>query len=209
MRLLCIFAMLYAAMLPSSVLARPVSYPDGWTYMQMNDADAHSLHVHYSPTAKYSVGYKGEYWRKDDWQFHGLQLNYLAKRWNQKASQANIYVKTAAGLSIDSDGNTAPAAYTGIAADWESRRFFTSYANRITTSGEESFFMQKARVGIAPYIGDYGDLHTWLMFQVDHQPEQQNHFRYTPMVRLFKGPTLAEFGISTDGDVLANLVIRF
>ena len=64
-------------------LARPVSYPGGWTLMQMNDADASTLHVHYSPTARYSVGYKAEYWNDKDWQFHGAQLNYLLKRWNK------------------------------------------------------------------------------------------------------------------------------
>ncbi len=195
------------------VLARPVSYPGGWTVMQMNDMDANALHLHYSPSAKYSLGYKAEYWREEDWQFHGVQLNYLAKRWNALASQANFYLKSGAGLAYSDyqafDGKTELAAFTGLALDWEDRRFFASYENRAYDAGDiATFFTQKARVGIAPYVGDYGDLHTWLMLQLDHNPEAEDHFTVTPLVRFFKGEYLAEAGMNENGDVLFNWVIR-
>lgn len=204
-----------AALLAASpVYARPVSYPGGTTLMQTNDADAHALHLHYSPTARYSLGYRGEYRRENDWQFHGLQANYLAKRWNMPAAQANIYLKSALGVAYsdagDFDGKTQAAGFVGFAADWENRRYFTSYENRVYEAGDiDSFFTQKARVGIAPYIGDYGDFHTWLMLEVQHQPEADDHVTLTPLVRVFKDEYLGEFGISEDGDVLANLIIRF
>ena len=44
--------------------ARPISYAGGWTIMQMNDFNKHSFHFHYSPSIKYSIGYKSEFWRK-------------------------------------------------------------------------------------------------------------------------------------------------
>lgn len=194
--------------------ARPVSYPGGWTMMQLNDVDSHSLHVHYSPSARYSVGYKAEYWRDKEWHFQGGQLNYLAKRWNAPASQANIYLKTGAGVAYSDaqgfDGRTQPAAFAGIAMDWEDRRYFTSYENRATYAGDiDKFFMQKVRIGIAPYIGDYGDVHTWLMLQVDHNPRNSDEITFTPLVRFFKGEYLTEAGISDDGDLLVNAIIRF
>ena len=40
------------------VKSRPVSYPGGFTLMLMNNSMKNSLHVHYSPTAKASLGYK-------------------------------------------------------------------------------------------------------------------------------------------------------
>jgi hypothetical protein len=194
--------------------ARPVSYPTGWTVMQMNDADTNALHVHYSPTARYSIGYKVEYWRDEEWQFHGAQLNYLIKRWNRPASQANLYMKSGFGVAYSDfdayDGITEPAAFTGFAADWEDRRYFTSYEARAFEAGNiDRFFMQKARVGIAPYIGEYGDIHTWLMLEAKHTPSARDNVTLTPLIRIFKSETLAEFGVSDQGNILFNWTLRF
>lgn len=201
-------------LLPQLTWARPVSYGGGTTLMQMNDGDANRLHIHYSPTFRYSLGYKGEYWRDQKWQFHGLQLNYLTKRWNKPASQANIYLKSSVGIAYSDhetfDSATEFAGFVGVSTDWENRRFFTSYESRFYNAGEiERFFSQKARLGVAPYIGDYGDLHTWLMLQVDHHPEKDDPVTLTSLIRLFKGDYLTELGINEDGDALFNLVVRF
>lgn len=199
---------------PTTAIARPVSYPGGWTLMQEHDNGLTSIHLHYSPTASYSIGYKGEYWDDSDWQFHGAQLNILAKRWNQPGSQANFYIKSAAGVayrpSDDAAHHLEPAAFTGISYDWEDRRWFFMYENRATYAGDtDSYFSQKARIGVAPYIGNYGDIHTWLMLQVEHQPENADPFTFTPMVRVFKGDYLLETGISEHGNVLINFIKRF
>lgn len=205
----CVMAMLACAALPITAYARPVSYPGGWTVMQMNDADSSSVHLHYSPTAKYSVGYKAEYWHAGDVQFHGAQLNYLLKRWNMNHAQANAYVKTAAGLA-EQDGETEFAGFAGFSADWETRRYFTSYENRYVEAGDiDHFYQQKARVGIAPYIGDYGDIHTWLMLEVDHNPTRDEPVTVSPVIRLFKDVYMAELGVSNRGDVMFNWVVRF
>ena len=195
--------------------ARPVSYPGGWTMMQMNNANMNALHIHYSPTAKYSLGYKGEYWKEQKWQFHGLQYNYLINRFNKKASQANIYFKSGVGV-VHSDeapfsNKNEEAGFAAIAMDWEDRRFFTSYEGRYTYAGDiGKLFVQTARVGVAPYIGDYGDTHTWLMLQTMHNPTVEGEeINITPLVRIFKDVYLFEAGISFDGDILFNSIIRF
>lgn len=196
------------------VHARPISYPEGWMLMQMNDADMHGINLQYTFTPHFSLGYVGEYWRDADWQFHGAQFNVLLKRLNMPASQANFYLKNAAGLAYSDNGRfddeIAPAAFTGFAADWEDRRFFTMYENHLVSAGDiDAFFMQKARVGIAPYIGDYGDLHTWLMLEVQHSPENDDNLVITPLVRLFKDVYLIEAGVSEKGDILFNATIQF
>ncbi len=203
---LCVFA------LPGQ--ARPVSYPGGVTVMTMNNGDRNSLHIHYSPTAFYSVGYLAEYWRESETTLQMVQVNNLLKRWNNKDSQANLYLKSGIGAAYsdygDFDHDSDMAAFTGIAADWESRRFFVSYSNRYNDFGEfGDFYMQSGRVGIAPYIGDYGDLHTWLMLEIDHNPESSDPLTYTPMVRFFKDVHLVEAGMSDRGEVLFNYVVRF
>ena len=206
MRILLILLFIF---LSAPAQARPVSYPGGWTLMVMNDKYSNSSHIHYSPSAKYSVGWKHEYLRDTKAHADYIQLNNLIKRWNKPNEQANFNLKSGVGTAYD-DGENEPAAFTGIALDWETRRYFTSYENHLLYAGDiEKHVKHKARVGVAPYIGDYGDLHTWLMLQADYDAGIDDNFSVTPLVRFFKGSTLVEGGYNTDGAVLFNLIQRF
>lgn len=189
--------------------ARPVSYPSGWTAMFMNDKDTNSSHIHYSPTAKYSIGWRHDYMRDTSAHIDSIQLNNLLKRWNKPGEQANFYLKSGVGVAYDGD-EVEPSAFTGIALDWETRRYFTSYENHLLHAGDiEKHIKHKARVGIAPYIGNYGDLHTWLMFQVDYDAGADDSFSPTPLVRFFKNSSLLEAGYNFDDGILFNFVQRF
>ncbi|MCG8324681.1 MAG: hypothetical protein MI673_04125 [Thiotrichales bacterium] len=194
--------------------SRPVSYPGGWTFMTMNDGDRYSAHIHYSPTAFHSLGYKAEFWRDEKYQIHAVQLNNLIKRWNKKHSQANLYLKSGAGMAISDEGRfdneIEPIFYTGIAADWETRRYFVSYENRVTVSADiTDNFRQKARIGIAPYIAEFGGIHTWFMLETRHAAEAEDKLVVTPLLRVFKGPGLLETGYGSNGKFLFNFVHRF
>ena len=194
--------------------ARPVSYPGGVTLITENSGDRYAGLVHYSPTARYALGYRAEYWREDDFYLHSLQVNNLLQRWNTKNSQANLYLKSGLGLATTDrgafDSERDLAGFTGLAADWETRRYYVSYANRYTEAGDiADNFRQTARLGVAPYIAEYGDLHTWLMLEVRHAPESEDKVTVTPLVRIFKGTHLVEGGISDQGDVLFNWTIRY
>ena len=113
--------------------ARPVSYPGGWTVMQMNNGDGSSVHVHYSPTASDSVGFYAERNWAEDVQFTGLQYNRLLKRWNGPKSQANTYLKLGVGEADPFGPDSGElSGFAGFAADWETRRWFTSYEARAT-----------------------------------------------------------------------------
>lgn len=198
----------------SEVLARPISYPEGWTLMLMNDGDKNIAHIHYSPTINASIGYKFENWRDKEMVLNSVQVNNLLKRWNNSQSQANAYLKSGIGVAYSDadkhDGKTSMAGFTGMALDWEDRRYFASYENRYTEAGAiDDFYQQSARVGITPYIGDYGDLHTWLMVQVEHSPESADHFTVTPLVRFFKDVHLLEAGMNNRGELLFNYVFRY
>lgn len=195
----------------SNVFARPISYSGGTTIMQNNDAIKNSVHVHYSPSYKYSVGYKGEYFRKDQIALNGLQLNNLLKRWNLPGLQGNLYLKTSVG-NANKSGNNELYGFTGIAGDFETRKYFISYENRYYKSDGDiiSQFQQSVRVGVAPYVANYGNLHTWLMLQLTHTPEfEGDEVIATPLVRFFKGAHLAEFGVSSNKRILFNFIARF
>lgn len=203
--LITLFALLFMV----EAQARPVSYPGGWTLMTMNDVDRNSVHIHYSPSAAYSVGLRHEYLRGESVHADTVQLNYLLKRWNAPESQANLYLKSGVGVAYD-DGDIEPAAFAGLAADWEDRRYFVSYENRFFTAADlERFAEHKARVGIAPYVANTGALHTWVMLEADYKPGAEDDFSLTPLVRFFKGPSLLEAGYNLDDGVLLNFVQRF
>lgn len=191
--------------------ARPVSYPGGWTVMQMNNGDYSSLHVHYSPTASDSVGFYTERNWAEDIQFTGLQYNRLLKRWNGPSSQANTYLKLGAGQADPfGDAGAEFGSFAGFAADWETRRWFASYEGRATDYAGNQSVRHSARLGMAPYVGDYGDLHTWLMLQVDNHPEADEPLTTTPLLRFFKGVQMVEIGYTLESEeFLANWIIRF
>lgn len=213
-KLLLILFILVNVFLKNTGQARPISYPGGWTLMQMNDLNRHSVHAHYSPSASYSLGYRGEYWRQKEWQFHGIQFNYLIKRLNTSKSQTNFYLKNASGLALSDyknlESKIRPSLFSGISLDWEDRQYYVSYENRLNYSPTiDNFFLQKARIGFAPYIGKYGDLHTWFMFQIENMSKSKHKIIYTPMLRFFKGDYLVETGLSNNKNFMFNFIKRF
>lgn len=197
--------------LSSVCFARPVSYPDGWTLMVQNNDIRSSVHVHYTPTLQYSMGYRFENWKDKGFSSHLVQRNHLLKRWNRSHSQANLYLKTGLGVSTleDSGADSKLSGVVSFAGDWETRRYFTSFASRYTEpSVLKGFFRQSARIGWAPYIGDYGDLHSWLMLQIDYRPELDSTLRRTLLLRLFKGVQLLEIGINDAEQLSLNYILR-
>lgn len=194
---------------PSVAQARPITYPGGWSVMTMNDPSVNNVEAFYTPAAGYSLGWRHDYWRDSEVNMDALQLNLLLRRWNNPGSQANFYLKAGAGIAYE-DGDRNGAAYGGIAADWETRRWYLSYENEFLTAGDiYSKASHKARAGVAPYVGDAGDIHTWLMLQTEYTPSEDDPVTVTPLIRLFKGPTLLEAGAPLDGGVYFHLMQTF
>lgn len=194
--------------------ARVIDYPGSLTLMQMNDGSMNSVHFHYTVKPYYSVGYNFDAWREEEWIMNAGQLAWLLHRWNLPEAQANLYARGALGVATSDFGSfedeTQLAGSAGIAFDIEDRRFYFSYQNRYVDAGSiYDGFDQKARVGIAPYIAEYGGLHTWIMLQVEHWPGETDEWVWTPMLRFFKGDILVEIGYSDSEKVLFNTMIRF
>ena len=199
------------AALAAPASARPVSYAGGWTLMQENNGMYSSLHAHYSPTATDSVGlYVEQNWDMDT-TCTGLQYNRLVKRWNAPASQGNVYFKLGAGAASPFAGGDADLAnFAGLAADWETRRVFVSYDVRARDFGPDESVTHAARLGVAPYVAEFGALHTWAMVQVENSPEADEFLTFTPLVRLFKGPLLIEAGYTVETEeFMLNWTWRF
>jgi hypothetical protein len=205
------FMGLAAASCMSSAEARPVSYPGGWTVMLTNDGDHSSQHVHFTPEASYSIGlYTEQNWDLDQ-TFAGLQVTRLVKRWNAPQSQGNLYVHLGAGVA-DAFGSQQQevAGFAGVQADWETRRWFLSYDARVRDFGEAEGFVQSGRVGVAPYVAEFGALHTWAMLELAHHPDAAEEVSVTPLLRFFKGNGLMEIGYTPqEKEFMFNWMYRF
>jgi len=176
----------------------------------INDVFRSRLHLHYSPDAFNSYGVVYENRHGTDTEQIGLQWNRLLKRRNTRFSQANLYLKSQVGHvqgGFERDALTA----VGLAGDWETRRYFTSYDGRYVDGGKvfDGRLEHRARVGIAPYVAEYGSLHTWLMLQVEHRPESNNEVTITTLARFFHANYLVEVGITDNQDALFNWILRF
>jgi hypothetical protein len=200
-------------LLSSTVYSRPVSYTGGTTLMGMNNGDRVSSHIHYSPKYFYSIGYRFEYWKNKDYVNHFLQGNYLLKRFNEPASQANIYIKSGVGTSTYLEGTKDynKSYFIGSSADWETQRLYANYAIRYTDVDKiEDFLLQSGAAGFAPYIGDYGDLHTWILYTFDYNKDKsKKKLSHGPKLRFFKSVNLLEIGINNNKELILNLIIRF
>ncbi|MCE3254675.1 MAG: hypothetical protein K0R25_169 [Rickettsiaceae bacterium] len=193
----------------SIATARPVAYPGGVSFMQHNDYAANSIHLNYTLNGKDTVGVMSEYQRQDKFWFHSAQYTRVLRRWNQDDSQGNLYFIGGLG-GAEMKNNSKSGGFGGIEADFEDRRFYLYYKNSLMKmDGEDSFFRETARIGVAPYKGGYDDLQTWFMLQLDHTPYLKDNFVATPLVRVFKDEYLVEFGASSNKTILFNFMTFF
>lgn len=209
-----------ALLLSSKLQARPVSYQGGTTMIQYNNYLANSLWVHYSPTATDSIGARFDYLRPDNLKVYTAQYTRLVQRWNTIDSQANFYLMGGFGATRVQNQEKFVGSL-GLSSDWETRRWYLSYKNRfLYIKDSNKIFYQAARIGIAPYEGGYDDIQLWVMLQMEHaehnissnlqlRQAKAERLILTPLIRLFKGPYLAEFGVSSQETILFNWIVRF
>ena len=170
--------------------------------MAMSDNMKESIYYHYSPTYKYSVGIesvKDKFFDKD---YLYLRLTYLLNRKNTKNSQRNLYFQSA--ISPDDLNEN----FYGIHGDWETRRLFTGFGYKRVINNIRDFTEQYYQVGIAPYVGEYGDFHTWVMLKRKKNSLSGDWATY-PVLKFFKGDFLIEAGYDNGLDWDIHMMYRF
>ena len=184
----------------NAVEARPISYSGGHTIMHFNDNMKESLYYHYSPSYKYSFGIENlndkGFSKSDSY----LRFTYLLNRKNKKESQRNLYFQSA--FSPNDSNN-----FYGIHGDWETRRLFVGFGYKKIENiiDYDDKFIQ---LGIAPYLGKYGDFHTWLMVKTKKNSLNKKQTTY-PVLKFFKGNALLELGYDKKTDWDIHLMYRF
>ena len=180
--------------------SRPISYSGGHTLMHFNDSMKESVYYHYSPIYKFSMGLetmKNKVFSSNE---TNIRFTYLINRKNKKLSQRNLYFQSA----ISSKDNNY--AY-GVHGDWETRRYFIGFDYK-EVKNIIDYTDKHIQLGLAPYLGEYGDLHTWLMVKTKKNSINNKQITY-PVVKFFKGNVLLELGYDKKADWDIHLMYRF
>ena len=186
----------------TSIEARPISYSGGSTLMSMSDNMKDSIYYHYSPTYKYSVGIESVNDKFFDKDYIYLRLTYLLNRKNTKNLQRNLYFQSA--ISPDDLNDN----FYGMHGDWETRRLFSGFGYKRVINNIQDFTEQYFQVGIAPYVGEYGDFHTWVMLKRKKNSLSGDWATY-PVLKFFKGDFLMEAGYDNGLDWDIHMMYRF
>lgn len=180
--------------------ARPISYSGGHTLMYFNDNMKESIYYHYSPSFKYSIGVEELNNKIFDRSETNLRFTYLVNRKNTKNSQRNFYFQSAVS------SKNSNFIY-GVHGDWETRRYFIGFDYK-EVKNIIDYTDKHIQLGLAPYLGEYGDLHTWLMVKTKKNSINNKQVTY-PVVKFFKGNLLLELGYDKKTDWDIHLMHRF
>ena len=209
-------ALLAMFTIPGICLAKPIAFAHGTTVMAEYGAGTmEELQVFYAPRFSYSVG--GGHLRLGsdiDGRTRDItyaRLNYLAKRWNREASQANIFVWGGLGsANVSEDADDHFAWNAGVQVDYETRRVYASLKSDLHESSGFSHRIDTLQLAMAPYEHDYDKLATWFVLQGRrYTGEIFDGTEVALLLRLFKGNTWIEAGATTDGKLQAMLMVNF
>jgi hypothetical protein len=194
--------------------ARPVTYPGGSMSMTEVDGSFVITQVDHTLNRNLAVGAYALTENEGERRSAGVIANVLLMRKNTEDSQANIYLMGGAGPSWVKEAgipgrDTKASGFAGVEADWETRRIFVGGAAKVSIVGNDTEVGWRTRVGVAPYVANSGSLHTWLMLQAGRSAISGRKTEITPLVRLFKGPVLAEGGVSHRGRAFGTLWFYF
>jgi hypothetical protein len=201
---------------PLCTLAKPIAFADGTTVMAEYGAGTmKEIQIFYAPAYDYSVGAGHVELDSDETpksrSITYARLNYLLHRWNLESAQANIFVWGGAGSAT---GNTFRgsefAGNAGAQADFETRRVYASLKTDWQGASDFSHRIDTLQLGLAPYKHDYGGIATWFVVQArDYTGGLHRGTEWAALLRLFKGGTWVEAGVTNEGKIQAMTMFNF
>ena len=186
-----------------NIEARPISYSGGTTLMFKSDNVSNSVYPYYSPTYKYSIGIEKVKNKFYDNNKNYLRLTYLLNRKNTFTSQRNLYFQS--GVMQNNTENI----FYGVHGDWETRKLFIGFGIKdIQSKYGMDYKDEYLQLGFAPYVGDYNDLHTWIMLKTKKNTLTNKASTY-PELKFFKGNALMKFGYGANTNWDLHFMYRF
>ena len=182
----------------SSISAHPVVFKNGKVFWIAQNPSFNDIRFGVSKTSNWLIGGRFLEDRKSNETFALINNNYLAKRWNNKNSQANLYLLSSAGMNTK---NSEIMGTVGMHVDWEDRQFMVM--QMLEYFSHNSSLVSNSRLAYSPYKVDYNRMSTWLIaqYRVEYQKEEYKYM-FFPIIRLFKGNYLVEFGSNGNNSFL-------
>jgi hypothetical protein len=203
------------AWLASTAPAKPIAFADGTTVMlEYGGGTMNEAQVFYAPKYYWSLGAGYLDLSLPDGRQRGItyaRANYLAKRWNMKAAQANVFVWGGAGNAHVSEIQGSRFAWNaGAQIDYETRRVYGSLKTELHRSSAFSHRIDTLQLGIAPYEHDYDTVATWFVVQARNGTGGMDRdAEWALLLRLFKGGAWIEAGATDEGKLQAMAMVNF
>jgi hypothetical protein len=196
--------------------AKPIAFADGTTVMAEHGASTmNEVQGFYAPSYRYSIG-GGHLSLQSDLNddtrdITYARVNYLPKRWNMEAAQANTFVWGSIGRAhIGETGDNQFAWNVGGQVDYETRYVYASLRTDLHEAASFSHRIDTLQLGVAPYAHDYQTLALWFVVQARQYTNGiYDGIEVAGLVRLFKRNAWLEAGLNEDGKVQAMLMFNF
>jgi hypothetical protein len=210
------FASLVLAGASALATAKPIAFAHGTTVMAEYGAGTmNEAQVFYAPTYFLSVG--GGYLELESdvdgrrREITYARANYLVKRWNLAAAQANVFTWGGAGQAYASETDDHAFAWNaGAQVDYETRRVYASIKTDLHRSAAFSNRIDTLQLGIAPYEHDFDTLATWFVVQGrEYTGGIHDGTEWALLLRLFRRGAWIEAGATTDGKLQAMAMVNF
>ena len=204
------------ALLPVMAGAKPIAFAHGTTAMaEYGGGTMKEAQVFYAPRYFLSLG-PGYLELESDIDHRRREItyarvNYLAKRWNMEAAQANVFVWGGAGQAYLSETNDHQfTGNAGAQIDYETRRVYSSLKTDLYRSADFTHRIDTLQLGLAPYEHDYDTLATWVVVQGRrYTGEIHEGTEWALLSRLFKRGGWIEAGVTDDGKLQAMAMVNF
>jgi hypothetical protein len=221
-----------------AMAGRPITYAGSTTVMaEYGEGTMQEAQVFYAPHSFLSFGLG--HMRLDG---HGLnqgdeityaRVNFLARRWNREASQANAFVWGGAGKTQSTiwvpPGEAPPAGEhdhggggvvategyrhtitgngwnAGAQLDFETRHFYSMIKTDAFRSGVLSHRVDTLQLGVSPFKHEADTLSTWLVVSgTRHDGEYHESTEWALLLRFFRKRVWFEAGATTEGQLRAS-----
>jgi hypothetical protein len=195
----------------STVVAHPVSFKGSAGLMFYQSTSLSHQQLNYSGNYWWAAGIHNMIRDLDqDQSAQFVSANFLVKRWNKEALQANLYASLGVGQSHLNLESPDKALGLGIVQfDIEDRDYYF-LAKSLNIGDSETLDLQQnfLRLGFTPYVDPYEGIHAWLIMEWQSMEYLDGTFKtsLTPFLRVFYRNLLVEFGQSFQGETRLNFI---